>query len=103
MITIKEMAKQLGVSPTTVSNVINGRTEKMSEKTKLRIEEMLAKYHYVQDSRGGRNSQEELKLVVVEFFFEMRERMSFWNLSPGNWKVTEEAWCAAQSRMRKIF
>ena len=76
MITIKEMAKQLGVSPTTVSNVINGRTEKMSEKTKLRIEEMLAKYHYVQDSRGGRNSQEELKLVVVEFFFEMRERIS---------------------------
>ena len=31
---------------------------------------MLVKYHYVQDSRGGRNSQEELKLVVVEFFFE---------------------------------
>ena len=76
MITIKEMAKQLGVSPTTVSNVINGRTEKMSEQTKLRIEEMLVKYHYVQDSRGGRNSQEELKLVVVEFFFEMRERIS---------------------------
>ena len=45
MITIKEMAKQLGVSPTTVSNVINGRTEKMSEQTKLRIEEMLVKYH----------------------------------------------------------
>ena len=77
MITIKEMAKQLGVSPTTVSNVINGRTEKMSEQTKLRIEEMLVKYHYVQDSRGGRNSQEELKLVVVEFFFEMRERIIF--------------------------
>lgn len=75
MITIKEMAKQLGVSPTTVSNVINGRTGKMSEQTKLRIEEMLAKNHYVQDSRGGRNSQEELKLVVVEFFFEMRERV----------------------------
>ena len=51
MITIKEMAKQLGVSPTTVSNVINGRTEKMSEQTKLRTEEMLVKYHYVPDSR----------------------------------------------------
>ena len=74
MITIKEMAKQLGVSPTTVSNVINGRTEKMSEQTKLRIEEMLAKYHYVQDSRGGRNSA-----------------LNFWNLLPGNWKATEEA------------
>ena len=43
MITIKEIAKQLGVSPTTVSNVINGRTEKMSEQTRMRIEEMLIK------------------------------------------------------------
>ena len=39
MVTIKEMAKQLGVSPTTVSNVINGRTGKMSEKTRQKIEE----------------------------------------------------------------
>ena len=30
MVTIKEIASQLGVSPTTVSNVINGRTGKMS-------------------------------------------------------------------------
>lgn len=69
MITIKELARQLGVSPTTVSNVINGRTEKMSEQTRMRIEEMLIKNHYVQENRGGRNSQDELKLVIVEFFF----------------------------------
>ena len=50
MITIKEIAKQLGVSPTTVSNVINGRTEKMSEQTRMRIEEMLIKNHYVQEN-----------------------------------------------------
>lgn len=75
MITIKEIAKQLGVSPTTVSNVINGRTEKMSEQTRLRIEEMLIKNHYVQENRGGRGSQDELKLVIVEFFFGIREHI----------------------------
>lgn len=75
MITIKEIARQLGVSPTTVSNVINGRTEKMSEQTKLRIEEMLVKNHYVQGNKGGRGGQEELKLIVVQFFFEARERI----------------------------
>lgn len=75
MITIKEIAKQLGVSPTTVSNVINGRTEKMSEQTRMRIEEMLIKNHYVQENRGGRGSQDELKLVIVEFFFGIREHI----------------------------
>ena len=75
MITIKEIAKQLGVSPTTVSNVINGRTEKMSEQTRMRIEEMLIKNHYVQENRGGRGSQDELKLVIVEFFFGLREHI----------------------------
>ena len=74
MITIKELARQLGVSPTTVSNVINGRTEKMSEQTRMRIEEMLIKNHYVQENRGG-NSQDELKLVIVEFFFGEREHI----------------------------
>ena len=75
MITIKEIAKQLGVSPTTVSNVINGRTEKMSEQTRMRIEEMLIKNHYVQENRGGRGRQDALKLVVVEVFFGIREHI----------------------------
>lgn len=33
MITIKEIADQLGVSATTVSNVLNGRAGKMSQET----------------------------------------------------------------------
>ena len=74
MVTIKQIAEQLGVSPTTVSNVINGRTEKMSEKTRQRIEELLVANHYVQEKKG-RGEQEELKLVVAWFFFEGRERV----------------------------
>ena len=32
MITIKEMAEMLGISTTTVSNVINGKTSEVSQK-----------------------------------------------------------------------
>ncbi len=74
MITIKEIARMLGVSPTTVSNVLNGRTEKMSEQTRIKIEEMLVQCHYVQESRK-REGQEELKLVLAQFYFGGRERV----------------------------
>lgn len=40
-IRIKDIAKIAGVSATTVSNVIHGRTEKVSRKTRKRIEEIL--------------------------------------------------------------
>ena len=36
MVTIKEIAEELGVSTTTVSNVIHGKTRKMSAETKKR-------------------------------------------------------------------
>lgn len=74
MITIKEIAAQLNVSPTTVSNVINGRTEKMSEQTRQKIEEMLIKHHYVQENRGNKK-QPELKLIIVTFFMGERGRI----------------------------
>ena len=45
MITIKEIAEQLGVSPTTVSNVLNGRAGKMSPRTRQMVEEALVHNH----------------------------------------------------------
>ena len=47
MVTIKEIAEELGVSTTTVSNVIHGKTRKMSAETRKKIEEALVRYHYV--------------------------------------------------------
>ena len=41
MVTIKEIAEELGVSTTTVSNVIHGKTRKMSAETRKKIEEAL--------------------------------------------------------------
>lgn len=72
MITIKEIAEQLDVSPTTVSNVIHGRTGKMSEQTRLKIEEELVKNHYVLE-RKGKSGQTEMKLVIVDIFFGKKE------------------------------
>ena len=57
MVTIKEIAAILGVSSTTVSNVVNGHTEKMSVKTRRRVEDALIKYgfhkeYYEEDQRS---------------------------------------------------
>ena len=38
-ITIKDIAEELGVSTATVSNVINGKTKKISDETVKRVQE----------------------------------------------------------------
>ncbi len=48
-ITIKDIAKQVGVSPTTVSNVINGRYGKVSSDTVRKINHVIKEYNYVPD------------------------------------------------------
>lgn len=53
MITIKEIADQLGVSATTVSNVLNGRAGKMSQETRQRVEEALLRNHYVKEKKNN--------------------------------------------------
>ncbi|MGB4657894.1 MAG: LacI family DNA-binding transcriptional regulator [Mobilitalea sp.] len=44
--TLKDIAKEVGVSSVTVSNVINGNHKKVSAETIIRIEEVIAKYNY---------------------------------------------------------
>lgn len=47
MVTIKDMAEMLGISTTTVSNVIHGRTTEVSQKTVEKVEKLLEEYDYV--------------------------------------------------------
>ena len=47
MITIKEMANMLGISTTTVSNVIHGKTGEVSPATIEKVQKMLEEYDYV--------------------------------------------------------
>ncbi len=74
MITIKEIASVLGVSPTTVSNVVNGHTGKMSPETRQRVEEALIKYGFRKSEHPGTRSN-ELKLVSVDFSIRFREKI----------------------------
>lgn len=66
MITIKEIANQLGVSATTVSNVLNGRAGKMSQETRQRVEEALIRNHYVKETKN--NSGEPQQHLVAVYF-----------------------------------
>ena len=52
MITIKGIAELAGVSPTTVSNVINGRDKKMSPETLEKVRAVLAETNYVSNMAG---------------------------------------------------
>lgn len=54
--TIKELAQLAGVSPSTVSKVINGKDQTINQETRLRILKLVGEYHYTpyeeQRSRG---------------------------------------------------
>lgn len=47
MVRIKDIAEYVGVSTTTVSNVIHGKEQRVSEETRKRIEEAVSKMGYV--------------------------------------------------------
>lgn len=47
MVTIKDMAEMAGVAPTTVSNVLHGRTKKMSKETLARVQKVIDECQYV--------------------------------------------------------
>ena len=53
MVTIKDIAKYTGVSPTTVSNVIHGRDSKVSPETREKVQKALEELNY-SANMGGR-------------------------------------------------
>lgn len=53
MATIREIAEKIGVSPTTVSNVINGHTAKVSPETLEKVEKALEEFQYGRQITGA--------------------------------------------------
>jgi len=65
MITIKEMADILGVSTTTVSNVIHGKTSEVSKKTVEKVRRMLDELDYVPNMNARNLAQNESKIIGI--------------------------------------
>lgn len=65
MITIKEIAKQLGMSATTVSNVIRGKTGEVSPETIERVEKFLKEVDYVPNINARNLAQNKSKIIGV--------------------------------------
>lgn len=65
MITIKEMANILGISSTTVSNVIHGKTKEVSKETVKKVEKLLKKYDYVPNINARNLATNNSKIIGV--------------------------------------
>ncbi len=68
MVTIKTIADLAGVSPTTVSNVIHGRTGRVSPDTLKKVQTILREEHYVSNMGAqilGRHGSKLIALVVA--------------------------------------
>ena len=63
MITIKEIARQLNMSTTTVSNVIHGKAGEVSDDTKKKVEKFLKKVDYVPNINARNLAQNESKII----------------------------------------
>ena len=56
-VTINEVARRAGVSITTVSNVLNGRTERMRPDTRSRVEAIIVELQYRPNRAAQRLNQ----------------------------------------------
>lgn len=65
MVTIKEIAEKAGVSTTTVSNVIHGKTKKVSPSTIHKIEALIKEMGYVQKMGLRVLNRESSQLIAV--------------------------------------
>lgn len=69
MVSIKEIAKYTGASPTTVSNVIHGRTGKVSREKFQQIQAALEKFNYSEQMAGrilANNGSRIIGLIIQD-------------------------------------
>lgn len=62
---IADIAEELGLSTATVSNVIHGKTKKISDETVKRVQELLEKRRYIPSMAGILLAQNSSKIIGV--------------------------------------
>ncbi len=62
---IVDIAEELGVSTATVSNVIHGKTKKISDETVKRVQELLEKREYIPSMAGILLAQNDSRIIGV--------------------------------------
>lgn len=72
MVRIKDIAEQAGVSPTTVSNVIHGKTKRVSQETVKKIQQLMEEYHYKPNISMKTSSLSNSNLIGVIIAFEQK-------------------------------
>lgn len=75
MVTIKQMAELAGVSPTTVSNVLHGRYQKVSPEKLEQVQKIIAQSHYVSNMAGRLLGNHGSKIIAVIIAYKPREEM----------------------------
>ncbi len=63
MITIKEMAAIIGVSPTTVSNVIHGKMKEVSPELTQKIQEVIREYNYIPNMSASNLAKNNSRVI----------------------------------------
>lgn len=62
---IVDIADELGISTATISNVIHGKTKKISEETVKRVQELLEKRQYIPSMAGILLAQNDSRIIGV--------------------------------------
>lgn len=70
MITIKQLADQLGVSPTTVSNVIHGKTNEVSPFTIERVKQIIEKSNYIPNMTARNLARNKTHIIGIILCYE---------------------------------
>ena len=77
MVTIEDIANEAGVSATTVSNVIHGRTNKVSAMTVELINEIIRRRGYVPNMSARAMKTRSTRVVALINHLETRDQEKF--------------------------
>lgn len=75
-VTIKDIAKEAGVSIATVSNVINNKANRVSEIKKREIRELMDKYNYAPNLNARSLVAQESKMIGI-LYYSTKEEIDF--------------------------